>query len=120
MVPTAPPILVVDDDEDTRELYVAAFAAAGLRVQVAASIAEARAVISESKPHVLIADYRLPDGTGAALLELCQTARPRLCVLVTGFREHEVAASGFDLVLTKPVDLAILLRAVREAAADAP
>ena len=121
MVPTAPPILVVDDDdEDTRELYVAAFAAAGLRVQVAASIAEARAVISESKPHVLIADYSLPDGTGAALLELCQTARPQLCVLVTGFREQDVAASGFDLVLTKPVDLAILLRAVREAAADAP
>ncbi len=112
MVPTAPLILVVDDHEDTRDLYVAAFAAAGLEIQVAASVAEARVIISESRLDVLIADYSLPDGTGAALLELCATARPRLCVLVTGFREQDVAVTGFDLVLTKPIEFAMLVQAV--------
>jgi DNA-binding NtrC family response regulator len=115
-VPSVPPILVVDDDEDTRELYVTAFEAAGFAVRAAASIAEARALIDEANPDVLIADYSLPDGTGAALLELCATARPRLCVLVTGFREKEVAASEFDLVLTKPVDFATLVALVRQPA----
>lgn len=114
MPPSAAPILVVDDDEDTRDLYVVAFEAAGFTVRAAATIAEARAVLGETQLCVLIADYSLPDGTGSALLELCETARPRLCVLVTGFREMDVAASGFDLVLTKPVDFQMLIAAVRE------
>jgi CheY-like chemotaxis protein len=113
-----PPILVVDDDDDTRELYVAAFAAAGWDVRAAASIAEACASIAEAKPDVLIADYRLPDGTGSALLERCADARPRFCVLVTGFGEKQVAADGFDRVFTKPVDFKVLVQAIRAAAAS--
>jgi len=115
-VPPDPPILVVDDDEDTRELYVTAFEAAGFSARAAASIAEARALIDEARPDVLIADYSLPDGTGAALLDLCATARPRLCILVTGFHEQKVAASKFDLVLTKPVDFRKLVSLVRDRA----
>jgi two-component system phosphate regulon response regulator PhoB len=114
-------ILVVDDDEDTRELYVATFEATGFKVRAAASIADALVVLRETTPDVLVADYSLPDGTGSALLDLCAAARPRLCVLVTGFHEREVTAGGFDLVLTKPVDFRTLVEAVRgSAAARAP
>ena len=114
-----PILVVVDDDEDTRDLYVTAFEAAGFTVRTAATLTDARALIAAIEPEVLIADYSLPDGTGAALLELCASARPRLCVLVTGFGEKEVAAHEFDLVLTKPVDLRVLLATVRERTAAA-
>ena len=114
MLPSASlTILVVDDDADTRELYTEAFAATGSTVRTAASLAEALVVLGEIEPDVLIADYSLPDGTGSALLERCTGARPRLCVLATGFQENQVAASGFDLVLTKPVDFRLLVEAVQ-------
>lgn len=117
-LPTSPLILVVDDDEDTRDLYVVAFETAGFTVRAAASVAEALAVLGEIAPDVLIADYSLPDGTGSTLMQSCAAARPRLCVLVTGFHERDVVASGFDLVLTKPVAFEMLVEAVRGVAAD--
>jgi DNA-binding response OmpR family regulator len=113
-------ILVVDDDDDTRELYVAAFEAAGFTLRAAANIAEALRVLGEFEADVLIADYSLPDGTGSALLELCAAARPPFCVLVTGFHERDVVASGFDLVLTKPVAFDTLVGAVRGATVRTP
>lgn len=116
--PTSPLVLVVDDDEDTRDLYVVAFETAGFTVRAAASVAEALGVLGEVKPDVLIADYSLPDGTGSALIESSVAARPRFCVLVTGFDERDVVASGFDLVLTKPIAFEMLIEAVRGVAAS--
>ncbi len=106
-------LLLVEDDEDTRELYVEAFESAGYVVRSAASNAEARAHIAEAQPDVLVADYTLSDGTGTALLALCAAARPRLCVLVTGFTADQLPEHGFDVVLTKPFGVAALLEAVR-------
>ena len=120
MLPFASHIVVVDDDEDTRDLYVVAFEATGFTVRTAATIAEARVLIREAKPDVLIADYSLPDGTGDALLELCADARPRLCILVTGFHQTQIAAGRFDFVLTKPVDFRKLVAVVKDVAAEAP
>lgn len=111
-------ILVVDDDEDTRDLYVVAFETAGFSVRAAGTVAEALGVLGEIEPDVLIADYSLPDGTGRSLMEACAAARPRFCVLVTGFHERDVVASGFDLVLTKPVAFESLVEAIRSDQVD--
>ncbi len=114
MAPSKSPlILVVDDDEDTRDLYVVAFETAGFTVRAAGTVAEALGVLGQVEPDVLVADYSLPDGTGSTLMESCAAARPRFCVLVTGFNERDVVASGFDLVLTKPVAFEALVEAVR-------
>ncbi len=106
-------VLVVEDDEDNRELLVTLLQSANLAVRGAATVAEAHAIIATDKPEFLVADYSLPDGTAASLLDLCASARPRVCILVTGFDDTDVTATGFDVVLTKPVSFEKLLAAIR-------
>jgi DNA-binding response OmpR family regulator len=96
-------VLVVEDDEDCRELYKLALERAGFVAHPAATVAEARAILATVRPQVLIADYELPDGTGADLLKLCEAAKPRVTILLTGHRTRDVNASGFSIALRKPI-----------------
>ena len=97
-------VVVVEDEDDLRELLVFALEVAKFRVNAAGSLAEARTLLA-GHPHadVLVADFGLPDGTGADLSELCAEARPRVCILLSGHDARDIPASGFDVVLTKPV-----------------
>ena len=96
-------VLVVEDDEDCRELYKLALDRAGFVAHVAATVKEARAILATVRPQVLIADYALPDGTGADVLQLCQPKKPRVCILLTGHRTKDVKSAGFDAALRKPI-----------------
>jgi two-component system response regulator HydG len=97
-------VVVVEDETDLRELLVFALEMAKLDVRAAASIEEARALLQGHRgPDVLVADYSLPDGTGADLVSLCKDARPRVCILLSGHDARDISADGFDVVLTKPV-----------------
>ena len=97
-------VVVVEDEADLRELLVFALEMANLDVRAAASIVEARALLQGRRPpDVLVADFSLPDGTGADLVALCEDARPRVCILLSGHDARDIAAEGFDVVLTKPV-----------------
>lgn len=96
-------VLVVEDDEDCRELYKLALERAGFVAHLAGTVAAARAIVRTVRPQVLIADYALPDGTGADVLELCKAAAPKVCILLTGHRTKDVQASGFHIALRKPI-----------------
>jgi len=98
-------VVVVEDETDLRELLVFALEVAKFVVQAAASMAEARALLdaADPRPDVLVADYTLPDGTGADLLDSCAEIRPNLCILLSGHDARDIPAAGFDVVLTKPV-----------------
>jgi DNA-binding response OmpR family regulator len=97
-------VVVVEDEEDLRELLVFALEVAKFEVRAAGSLAEARSLLAADRPaDVLIADFGLPDGTGADLLELCANARPRVCILLSGHDARDIPVAGFDVVLTKPV-----------------
>jgi DNA-binding response OmpR family regulator len=96
-------VLVAEDDEDCRELYKLALDRAGFVAHIAATVAQARAILATVRPEVLIADYALPDGTGADVLELCKRAKPRVCILLTGHRTKDVKSAGFDVALRKPI-----------------
>ena len=50
-----------------------------------------------------IADYALPDGTGADVMKLCTSATPKVCLLLTGHRTKNVDATGFHIALRKPI-----------------
>lgn len=97
-------VLVVEDDEDCRELYEMALERAGFVAHLAATVAEARAILRTVRPQVLIADYALPDGTGADVLALCKpAASPRVCILLTGYKTRDVNTAGFHIALRKPI-----------------
>lgn len=56
----------------------------GYRVQATSTLAEARPVITTEKPSFAIIDYRLPDGSGFALIPPLIAVRPaaRIAVLL--------------------------------------
>ncbi len=107
-------VVVVEDQTDLRELLVFALETSGFEVQAAASMHEARALLEGRKDvDVLVADYTLPDGSGSDLVELCEAARPRLCILLSGHDARDLPGDGFDVVLTKPVLPEKLVAAIR-------
>ena len=107
-------VVVVEDDLDSLELLVLALQAAGFAAHGAEDIAGARRIVEDVRPHALVADYTLPDGTGADLLASCSHARPQVCILLTGFDAVDVGPTGFDFVLTKPVRTELLIETLRK------
>lgn len=61
-------ILLVEDDEDTRQLLVVALAAQGYKVEEAADAEEGLKALRGGGFHLVLTDYDLPGKTGAAML----------------------------------------------------
>jgi CheY-like chemotaxis protein len=105
-----PSILLVDDDEDTREMYAWSLEARGFEVAGAGTAAGAFAMAESRRPDVIITDFTLPGEDGFVLAQRVRSAaalRDTPMVLVSG--RAFVAGSGerameiFDRVLLKPV-----------------
>jgi signal transduction histidine kinase len=104
-------ILVVDDDLAYLRLLESLLEQWGFQVATADSLATGRQALLEGKPHLLIIDYVLPDGTG---LELLQEHREALqetaVVMITGVAVDNVQVAtdairlGAFEFLTKPFD----------------
>jgi DNA-binding NtrC family response regulator len=106
-------LLVVDDEDVIRQLVRQCFHHRGFEVLEAGSVAEAREVVSGSRPDVALVDYSLPDGTGLDLLPWLKQGEAGLpTVLLTGHGSIELAVramkAGADQFLTKPLDLGSL------------
>ncbi len=118
-------VLVVDDNDDARELLAEALASVGHDVRAAADPAAALAVVSTFVPEVAILDIGLPvmDGYELAgrLREQLHGRVPRMIALTGYGQPHDRERSreaGFDLHLVKPIDLARLLEIVDELGTD--
>jgi len=118
-------VLVVDDDEDTVELFALALTACGADVVTASNATEAIGILAGMMPDVVVSDIAMPGADGYWLLreirELSDVrARILPVVAVTAFgREHVRAralAAGFFEHLEKPVDPEVLCRAIARAA----
>jgi CheY-like chemotaxis protein len=115
--------LVVDDDEDAREIAAALLLGAGAEVMVASSSAEAIAMMMSGRPTVVVTDMSMPNGTGAEVLAAGREILGfRLaCVLVTAFvgdeHRNRAAVLGFDAYLEKPFQAGQLVNTVVEAVA---
>lgn len=120
-------VLVVEDDEDARELICALLEMAGAKVLCVASVAQAMDGVYHSfDPDVVLTDFSMPDADGLDLIRefrKAPSARAALVpiLVVSGYsgnwRERALAAGATD-VLTKPFDPALLID--RMAAAIAP
>ncbi|KAA3651734.1 MAG: sigma-54-dependent Fis family transcriptional regulator [Proteobacteria bacterium] len=108
--PTGPEVLVVDDEEDIRELLEMTLTRMGLGSDSAGSVAEARELLAKRKYRLCLTDMRLPDGDGLELVryinEHC-TDLPVAVITAYGSMENAVVAlkaGAFDY-LAKPVSL---------------
>jgi DNA-binding response OmpR family regulator len=113
-------ILVVDDNPQVRELLRDFLEARGYEITLAEDGERALAAIDRAPPDLLLLDLMMPGVTGMAILRQLRQVRPELPVLVlTAVNELEVARAALDLgaydYLTKPVDLGILERVVKDA-----
>jgi CheY-like chemotaxis protein len=117
-------VLVVDDDQDTGELFAAALSACGADAVVAASAREALRIVDGRALDVVLTDIAMPGADGYWLLrEIRGSADERTrsvpVLATTAFgREHiksRTLAAGFVEHLEKPVDPETLCAAVARA-----
>ncbi len=101
------PVLIVEDDDALRDTLAELIRGAGIEVDLAGSLAEARACIEKRVPGSIVLDVRLPDGTGIDFAR--EVPRGVGVVLITGYDVDagSVAAIGAPrgasvLVLKKP------------------
>jgi PAS domain S-box-containing protein len=104
-------VLVVDDEEDARELLRAALERAGARVVAAASAPDALAALAMQTVDAIVADLAMPGKDGLELIaeiRALEGARRAPALALTALaQEHDRAralAAGFDRHVAKPVD----------------
>jgi signal transduction histidine kinase/ActR/RegA family two-component response regulator len=110
-------VLLVEDDDDTRELVRIALERAGASVDAVATAEAARREIFSEKPDILISDIRMPEENGYALIESLRregVVTPAIALTALARREDADAAhaAGFQLHIPKPIDPAMLVDAV--------
>lgn len=115
-------ILVVDDDPEVRSALARLLTRIGHTVQVAASAEEADQWLSAGRFDVCLLDIELPRMSGVEFLTWALLKDPELAVIMlTGVDSPEVALECIDAgartFLVKPVEVAFLTRAVRDALA---
>ena len=114
-----PRTLVVDDDDDTRDMLATLLGSFGWEVTAARSAEEALALFDAKATDLVLADLGLPEMDGCELLgRLRELARrPIPAVAITGHGTAEdvarTAGAGFDGHLTKPFQLATLIAMLR-------
>lgn len=117
-------VLLVEDDEDNRELMAEVLVAAGCDVVSVASGPEGLAKLSADPVDVIVTDVGLPGMGGLEVARSAKAIAPGVPVLVvTGWAERDDIASArgtyVDAVLIKPVDPDALAQAVVDIARSA-
>jgi len=112
-------VLVVEDDDDSREALRLVMECCGAFVMAAASAGEAKRRLGIFRPHVLVTDIGMPDDGLALLREVVAMCSERdvhvPAIAVTAYqgRRDELLQEGFIEVFEKPFDPMALCGAVR-------
>jgi CheY-like chemotaxis protein len=117
-------VLLVEDDDDNRELMAEVLAASGWDVVTAASGPEGLAKLAAGGVDVLVTDVGMPGMGGLELARLARERAPAVrVVVVTGWAEREDIANArgkhVDAVLIKPVEPDALTQTVTDVARGA-
>jgi len=111
-------VLVVDDEEDAREMLRLLLSRCGLRVSVASCASEGLEVLRRERPEVLVSDIGMPGEDGYSFLQRVRALAPgeggRMpAVALTAYSRAEdrtrALRAGFNMHLPKPVELSELL-----------
>jgi CheY-like chemotaxis protein len=100
-------VLLVEDHPDVAEMMQAMLEAMDASTEHAATVASAHELMGEHAFDLVLADYRLPDGTGVEVLAAANNdgRRAKVLVLLTGYGDAIEVALPNCRVETKPIDL---------------
>lgn len=110
-------ILIVEDNRDCADSFRLLLELSGHEVRVAYSGAEGVQAAAQWRPEIVFCDIGLPGGDGFSVAEQLRradaTARAQL-IAVSAYSGQDIMrrarAKGFDALLTKPADPAVMLQ----------
>lgn len=116
-------VLVVEDDEEMRELLKKVLAKEGYRVGLAANGAEALARLAAEPYDLVVTNMLMPEAGGLQLIADIRARSPELpVILITAFGDWSSYAQALDLgvsaYISKPLRMAEFLGAVTRALAS--
>src|SRR3712207_4340451 len=102
-------VLIVDDDSVFAPELANYVREEGYSARTASNLRDARSVLAEELPELLLIDLQLPDGSGLELIKEIPNGATRVVVL-TGYPSVDTAVQGLRAnvadYLTKPIDMA--------------
>ncbi|PSN13742.1 hybrid sensor histidine kinase/response regulator [filamentous cyanobacterium CCT1] len=115
------PILVVEDDTDTRDLLAFLLEAQGAVVTTTASAKEGLHLVASMRPAVLLCDISMPDMDGYTLVQTIRTQLPAPqanipAIAITAHArlsdQAQALSNGFQSHLPKPIEAETLVRTI--------
>jgi two-component system response regulator (stage 0 sporulation protein F) len=112
-----PRILVVDDEENLRELYLTELSEEGYEVLLAANGKEAIELLKEHKPDAVIMDIRMPEMDGIETLGKMVTRHKNIPIIIhtaySSYRE-DFRSWAAEAYVVKSSDLTVLKQALHD------
>ena len=119
-------ILVVEDDKESRDLLCEVLSGSDYAVDAVENVTEARRELGANDDYrIVIADLRMPDGTGLELLRDIgkRNSKPGVILIssfMSGLERKAALELGAGVLLEKPFRFGDLLQAVANLAAPYP
>jgi CheY-like chemotaxis protein len=113
-------VLVVEDTDDSREILRIALEYCGALVTAVASAEEAKRLLAEIRPHVLVTDIAMPDDGIEIIREVKAFVQakglhiPTIAITAHRGRRAELLAEGFTELMEKPLDPIKLCATIRQ------
>jgi signal transduction histidine kinase len=121
-----PSVLLIEDNEDGREMMATMLSTYGFPIRQAADGIEGVQMAADEAPDVALVDIGLPGMDGYEVARRLRASEPTQnikLIALTGYglaEDHRrVLEAGFDMHLVKPVDMDQLLAAIGEQVAEA-
>ena len=114
-------LLIVDDEEQVRDVMTRFFESAQFETHNADNVMEALKVMESTPVDVIISDYRMPGMTGIELLRMVKQKFPdTIRILFTAYADLDVAICAINegevfRLFTKPCSFSELYVAVQQA-----
>jgi DNA-binding response OmpR family regulator len=119
-------ILAIDDEADIRDLLQETLTLKGYRVSTAADPEQARKIVQEDPPQLIIMDFQIEQGDGFVLIEEMKRLGPNIPILLlTGalFDRNAVRdtfETRVDRYLDKTTSLSTIVSEIELLLVDAP
>jgi CheY-like chemotaxis protein len=113
-------VLVVEDDDDSRELLAELLTELGASCRAASSGNEALATFVQKPPEIVVSDLWMPDGDGFELVRRIRSFPPEQGGLVPAIavsaasNTEEALMAGYHVLIAKPYDPTVIIEAIEE------
>jgi CheY-like chemotaxis protein len=102
-------VMIVDDEEDLRDVIAFDIEDAGFKILTASSGNKAIELLAKHKVDIIVSDIRMPDGDGVSLLNSIRKTEPNLPVVffVSAFADISESSAknlGAKALLKKPIN----------------